>query len=309
MPVITRLCAYWITTGKKGSAAVTKPAANGDKKLETVNAERRQQTLLGVVVSVVAVVLVLVVVFAVLHSQRQTSSSIDQAYARLQQVTDKPSNATKQGGVLISVDGAAKKHVPTVEMYLDPLCPACAQVDRALNPTLEKLFSAGQINIDVHAVTFLNRASSDKYSTRAASSLAYVAEHDPKHAIAFIGELYAEDYLPSESNYASTSDAQIAQQAVKAGVSQSIAEASVTNGYGSWVDRATTYTIDRTELVQNGSSGFTTPLFRINGHIWERQQIDNTELPEAFAKSLGLPWSDVGNAKVLPSIGSDGAIA
>ncbi|MCI1218227.1 DsbA family protein [Bifidobacterium crudilactis] len=288
---------------------MTRPTTDKGENLEALKAERRQQTLIGALVCVLVVALVLVVVFAVVRSQPQSGTAVDQAYAKLQQVADKPSNATKQGGVLISVDGAPKKHVPTIEMYLDPLCPACAQVDRALNPTLQKLFEAGQINVDVHAVTFLNRASSDKYSTRAASSLAYVAEHDPKHAIAFIGELYAEDYLPSESDYTSTGDAQIAQQAVKAGVSQGIAEASVTSGYGSWVDRATTYTIDRTELVQNGSSGFTTPLFRINGHIWERQQIDNADLPEAFAKSLGLSVSDVGNAEVLPRIGADGAIA
>lgn len=293
---------------EKGSVTVTRPATGKDEKLEALKAERRKQTLIGALVCALVVALALVI-FVVVHSQPQSGTAVDQAYAKLQQVTDKPSNATKQGGVLISADGTPKKHVPTIEMYLDPLCPACAQVDRALNPTLQKLFEAGQINVDVHAVTFLNRASSDKYSTRAASSLAYVAEHDPKHAIAFIGELYAEDYQPSESNYTSTSDAQIAQQAVKAGVSQGIAEASVTSGYGSWVDRATTYTIDRTELIQNGSSGFTTPLFRINGHIWERQQIDNADLPEAFAKSLGLSASDVGNAKVLPSIGADGAIA
>ncbi|MDN6622858.1 MAG: disulfide bond formation protein DsbA, partial [Bifidobacterium crudilactis] len=61
-------------------------------------------------------------------------------------------------------------------------------------------------------------------------------------------------------------------------------------------------------LIQNGSSGFTTPLFRINGHIWERQQIDNADRHENFAKSLGLSASDVGNAKVLPSIGAYGAI-
>jgi protein-disulfide isomerase len=293
---------------EKGSVTVTRPATGKDEKLEALKAERRKQTLIGALVCVLVVALALVL-FVVVHSQPQSGTAVDQAYAKLQQVTDKPSNATKQGGVLISADGTPKKHVPTIEMYLDPLCPACAQVDRALNPTLQKLFEAGQINVDVHAVTFLNRASSDKYSTRAASSLAYVAEHDPKHVIAFIGELYAEDYLPSESNYTSTSDAQIAQQAVKAGVSQDVAEASVTSGYGSWVDRATTYTIDRTELIQNGSSGFTTPLFRVNGHIWERQQIDNADLPAAFVKSLGLSASDVGNAKVLPSIGADGAIA
>ncbi|WP_353334643.1 DsbA family protein [Bifidobacterium psychraerophilum] len=288
---------------------MTRPMSGKDVKVEAKDVERKQQTLLGVVAFVVVMLLIMVVALLIHNSNKPTTSALDKSYASLQQVKAKPGDATKQGGVLISVDGAAKKRVPTIEMYLDPMCPACAQVDRALNTTLQKLFDAGQINVDIHAVTFLNRVSSDKYSTRAAAALAYVAEHDSRHAIDFIGELYAEDYLPSESNYTPTSDAQIAEQAVKAGVSDTVAQAAVTSDYGSWVDRATTYTIARKELVQQGSDGFTTPLFRINGHIWERQQIENADLPEAFATSLGLAWSDVGNPKVLPSIGAHGAVA
>ncbi|MDN6622856.1 MAG: disulfide bond formation protein DsbA, partial [Bifidobacterium crudilactis] len=131
---------------------VTRPATGKDEKLEALKAERRKQTLIGALVCALVVVLALVI-SVVVHSQPQSGTAVDQAYAKLQQVTDKPSNATKQGGVLISADGTPKKHVPTIEMYLDPLCPACAQVDRALNPTLQKLFEAGQINVDVHAVT------------------------------------------------------------------------------------------------------------------------------------------------------------
>jgi protein-disulfide isomerase len=270
---------------------------------------RRQQTLIGIAAFTVVIIAVLIAVIMVSNTQGQSGSSNEQSYAQLQQVEDKPSNATKQGGVLISVDGPAKSKVPTIEMYLDPMCPVCAQVDTALEPTLRKLFDAGQINVDIHAVTFLNRVSSDKYSTRAGAALVYVAEHDPRHAIAMIGELFAADYLPSESNYVPTSDAQIAQQAVKAGVSESVAEAAMTSGYGSWLDRATTYTITRTELIQQGSDGFSTPLFRINGHIWERQHTDNADLPQSLVKSLGLAWSDVGNAKVMPSIGAEGSVS
>ena len=55
--------------------------------------------------------------------------------------------------VLASFVGS-EEQAPTVEIYLDPLCPACGQVDRILNDTLEKMYEEGQIKIEIHPLNF-----------------------------------------------------------------------------------------------------------------------------------------------------------
>lgn len=47
-----------------------------------------------------------------------------------------------------------QKDIPTVEFYLDPLCPACAQIDRILNDDIGKMYTSGQIKLEIHPVIF-----------------------------------------------------------------------------------------------------------------------------------------------------------
>lgn len=278
-------------------------------KTSTTEKERRQQTVIGVAFTVIVVItLALIGVLGYKASRPKAQVSTADAYAALQQVKEKPANATDKGGIAVSVDGAPKTNVPTIENYVDPLCPACAQVDHALNSVFEELFNAGQINFEIHPLSFLDKASSDKYSSRASSALLYIAEHDPKHLVIFMQNLYAKDYQPSESGYQPTSDDRIMQQAIKAGVLPKIAKKAMSGQYEEWVEKSTTYTINRKELQDpaRGSEGFATPLIRINKHIWSMAKLNLIELPARFTDSLGLSTADVGNAEVMPSIGATG---
>lgn len=276
---------------------------------EVTSAANRKATLIGVTVVAVVAVAALVIGLVVYHTKQSTDDGgIAAAYQALQQVQVKPAMATSQGGIKVSVDGAAKRNVPTVESYIDPLCPYCARVDRALSGTWQRLFDAGQINMEIHPLSFLNRLSSDRYSSRAGAALAYVAEHDPKHVLAFLGTLYSERYLPSESDYQPVSDAQIEQEAIASGIDAAVAKRAAAEQYVKWVDASTTYTMLRKELVDpdNGTGGFATPLTRINGHILSTTNRTSGTLSAQFVSSLGLRAQDVGNAKALPSIGSRG---
>jgi protein-disulfide isomerase len=160
--------------------------------------ERRQQTIIGVIASVLAVVLVAVIAFVIYRANHPTVVSEGSEYAQLQKVSDKPKNANVSGGFVASKSADPKK-VPTVSVFFDPMCPSCGMVDRALSPTLTKLYNAGQANIELHPLAFLDRSSSDQYSTRAASSFAYVGEHDPEHLLAYMSALYDEKFQPSET--------------------------------------------------------------------------------------------------------------
>lgn len=279
--------------------------------------ERRQQTIIGVIVSVVVLALVAVIgviVYRNLHPSSSSSSSLtaQEAYEKLQAVTTKPSRATSKGGFLMSKNGYGKKATgaPTVAIYMDPLCPGCGNFNRQDDSTLISLMDAGQINIEIHPMAFLDSSSSDDYSSRVSTAIAYIAENDddPDHLLDFISRIYASDFQPSEgSDYVSVSDAKLKAQAIKAGVPKKIADKAFTRKYQAWLDAVDAYTPKRKELW--GSSGsMSTPTVTVNGTMLDLSEFSSLglELKTGILKSLGLTESHVGKEGELPSIGASG---
>ena len=182
--------------------------------------EREKQTILGLF-TVFIIIILLASAFIGLFMSRNSASDakdIKKAYESLSEVKRKPTNATNDGGLLVQV--GSKKDIPTVEFYLDPLCPACAQIDRTLNDDIGKMYTSGQIKLEIHPVIFLDKCSSDHYSARVSGSIAYISEKDPKHVVAFISEIFDEKFQPSEVDYVEMSDEKIIEQAIKAGISR-----------------------------------------------------------------------------------------
>jgi protein-disulfide isomerase len=267
--------------------------------------ERRQQTIIGMIVVLIVMALVGVIGITAYKASHPSESLLSKSSTTSLQSAAIPSNANKQGGFLVSASRETK-NVPTIEIYFDPMCPSCGLVDRALNPTLLKLYDAGQVNMELHPVSFLDKASSDRYSTRAASSLAYVGEHDPQHLLAYLGGLFEKGFQPSETDYHPVSDAQLVQQAIRCGVNETVAKKSTCGEYEHWIEHTTEATINRKELQQSDSGSFSTPLIRINGNFWSMKNMLLKDLPTALLTSLGLPKDSVGDNHVLPEIGSEG---
>ncbi|MBW3082192.1 DsbA family protein [Bifidobacterium phasiani] len=285
--------------------------------------ERRQQTIIGAIVAVIVVVLVAVAGVAIWRSVHPsedggTSSNItiDEAYTQLQQVATKPSRADEQGGIVISNGGYGTKAegAPTVAIYMDFLCPGCGSLHRELDDTLVEMMQAGQINIELHFMAFMDRYSTDDYSSRAANAALYITEHDddPAHLLAFLQRMYAEDFQPEEgSAYESVSDDQIREQAIAAGVSEDVADGMFGGEYYDWLDAVDRYTPMRSELFnQSGSlkGSMSTPTVTINGHFWDLNDLTLADMTmyDGLLMSLGLDDADVGVAGVMPSIGADG---
>lgn len=64
----------------------------------------------------------------------------------------------------------------TVDVYEDFLCPACAQFEQAVGPTLDELAAQGRARIVYHPVAYLDRLSSTDYSTRSSAASGCAAE-------------------------------------------------------------------------------------------------------------------------------------
>ena len=162
-------------------------------------------------------------------------------------------------------------------------------------------------------MSFGDRWSSDNYSTRAANMLLYITEHDddPAHILGFISNMYADDFQPAENSGVATSDAQMKKQATKAGVSQKVADAAVTDKYTAWLDAIDTYTPKRSDLWNTSGDlkgQMTTPTITINGKFWDMNQSQSvySDTKSGLLAALGIDESKVGVAGTMPSIGENG---
>lgn len=278
--------------------------------------DRKRQTIIGIiVVAVLVIAIVAVIAVAEHHSSAkntaEASASESAAYEALQNVKDKPSHATAEGGFVITknydytkIDGA-----PTIEDYFDAMCPGCGTLHRKMDAELKSMMEAGQINWELHPNGFLDQLSTDNYSTRAAAAIAYVAQNDPEHVVDFVMGLYDENFQPSEGeNYQSVSDAAIQKVAKDAGVSDDVASQCTNGEYTEWIEALRVYTPQReiTHNVSGSSKGsMTTPTMIINGYYWNLAELTGSDYDDLILQAIGLDSSKVGT-DTMPSIGSTG---
>lgn len=299
-------------------------AAAAAKKAEQEAKERKQQTIIGAVVVGLVVVLIAIAGFAIYKATHPKTSSnttstitVDDAYKALNSVATTPSHADDKAGILVSKDGYGKSvsGAPTIEFYMEPICPGCGSVHRQLDESLLKMVKAGQINLDLHLLSFGDSNSTDAYSTRAFNGAAYISDHDsdPMHLLNFLENIYAEDFQPKEgSSYVSVSNDQLKEQAIKAGVSEDVASAAFngTYDYQAWLKAADTYTTRRTELY-GSNTNFSSPTLAVNGKFWDfRSDMSalGANMNTTLLHAIGLDASKVGDSSTMPSIGATGDV-
>ena len=292
-------------------------AAQAKAQAEQEAKDRRTQTIIGVIVVAVIVVLAAVIGVTVWRSThpKQDASKLQEAWSKVEQASPKPANTTEKGGFLLSKNGINKpvEDAPTVAVYMDFMCPGCGAMERQMGSTYGKLIQAGQINLEVHLMAFMDQYSTDEYSPRAANAAIEIAEAEPEHLQQFVTLMYAEDFQPDETNYEPVSNEQIKQRAIKAGVSEEVATKATDDDhtYGDWLKAISDYTPLREDLWNTSGQlkgQMSTPTITINGHFWDRNYIPNdVDLPTAFLKAIGLDASAVGQEGTMPSVGTDKA--
>jgi len=92
-----------------------------------------------------------------------------------------------------------------VDVWLDPLCPYCKQFEQAQREALAAWSERDGVQLVVHPLTFLDRASEGTaYSTRAATVLATAAEQDQDAVLPLLLDLY--ERQPAEHSPGLTDD-------------------------------------------------------------------------------------------------------
>ena len=86
-----------------------------------------------------------------------------------------------------------------IQLYVDYRCPYCAQFEEVSGETLEDALETGTTVLELHPLTFLDRASQGSYySSRVAGAMACVADVQPASAWDAHTALMDTDFQPAE---------------------------------------------------------------------------------------------------------------
>ena len=166
------------------------------------SSERRRETAMRVGIAVAVLVIVVGIIGAALYTTRSKDTA--------------PVDAALPTGVSAPQYGAGVGTVaaPVLDVYEDFQCPACAQAEAALGPTITSLVAAGKVKVNYHPMNFLDRNLGNDSSTRATA--AFGCAVDAGKTAEYHGVLFANHPEPEGTGY---TDEQLKAFAVDAGIS------------------------------------------------------------------------------------------
>jgi protein-disulfide isomerase len=168
-------------------------------------------------------------------------------------VTTSGPPANTDGYAVVVGDAAADT---TLTFYEDPQCPACRDFEAQVSDAVDSGIADGTVKVEYHTVSFLDRVSTNEYSSRAANALYVVADQaGPDVFKAFHGLLFANQ--PAEGGPGPEDD-QLVQWAVEAGADEDAVRPGIEDG------EFDQFVVDATD--QWSKDGFTsTPTVLVDG--------------------------------------------
>jgi protein-disulfide isomerase len=116
----------------------------------------------------------------------------------------------------------------TLTFYEDPQCPACRAFESQVNDSVAQGISDGKVKVEYRIISFLDRSSTNSYSSRAANALYVVADAEgPDVFKKFHDLLYANQ--PAEGGAGPDND-QLVAWAVQAGASEDAVRSGIEDG-------------------------------------------------------------------------------
>lgn len=230
--------------------------------LQKKQQEREKRSRLIVVsVLVVAVLGLGVAIWLILAEGQRTP---------MERVDNMPAGVVENTGIPVGAEGVAGTEndgAPTLDVYVDYMCPICGQFEALNGASIAELREAGDVTLVVHPVAILDRASQGTdYSTRAASAAAWVADRAPEQFSAFHDAMFASQPQEQTPGLSDEQIAQVAEQAgVPADVAAGIADGDATDTFGEWVEASTESAGSDPDVVNPETGSMGTPTVLIDG--------------------------------------------
>ena len=260
------------------------------RKQAKKKARRDKIVRVSALVSVIAVLVGLIGYIAVTAHNKKDSDGWTQAATQLT-----PKNFDEHGAFQVKSNNL-KSSATRVDDFFDPLCPGCGAVHRASGDRMKELVKSGDIDLRLSPVSFLDEASTDKYSTRAINAFVTVAENTPERALEFLSALYRKDFQPQEGaqNYSQkpVTDQALVEAAVGAGVPADVAKTIPEHRYADWIKKTSEKQVKRSDLFPGGFSTpaiFTGVKYSSDGKA-SGTKIDfkNKDILKAFNEAIGV---------------------
>ena len=215
---------------------------------EREKADRKQRNLISVAIVTVVIALIAVGGYAVKSANDKNKTNTELVV---------PKNVNSDYGFIYDAEaagGTAGKNPVKVILTEDFQCPACLSFEQQSAAFLKDLVKKGEITIEYRPISFLDRASQNKYSSRALNAALCVLDEGGIQKYKVMHELlYANQ--PAEGT-AGPDDKALIQTAKTAGVT-GIDSCVLSKRFGPWIEDA------YEKLADDGFKG--TPWVRIGG--------------------------------------------
>ena len=259
-------------TNKKTPTSASRRAALRAQQEAQESAKKRRR-IIGVIAGIVIVAAVVVAVVLGLNHKSDDVPATGQ-------IT--PPSATKDGVYTLNKD-KAKGGVPTVTVFQDYQCPACKGAEDLLSKPLNDLSSKGEIKLQYHTLTFLDRNLRNDSSSRAAMAAAaadVVGKYEAYHDVVY-------SHQPKEEGAGYTDDQLRKEFASEAG----IIGANLTRFQHIYDTRQTERFVneanDKGLHKMQDLNAPSTPAFTVNDKLWEGwKQLGSNTTPDELLKAI-----------------------
>ncbi|TQM30180.1 thioredoxin domain-containing protein [Nocardia bhagyanarayanae] len=129
----------------------------------------------------------------------------------------------------------------TVRVVADLQCPACKAFEATYGQLLEDAVANGTAAVEYNIISFLDKASTTEYSTRAANASYCVAQQDPTKYQAWLKAMFAQQ--PPEGGNGLT-DQQLIEIAKSVGYTEDVASCITDRTYDKYVASTTNQAFD-----------------------------------------------------------------
>jgi protein-disulfide isomerase len=254
------------------------------KELRAQSAKKEKRNKLLVQVSVVLVALGLVGgigTVIVLESANRAAAPV---------VSETPDNLSDFGGLKMGIGlqaftsektptPDAGGDVPEIVVYVDYQCPICQAFDVPNNPQLRSWVDTGAATLEIRPISFLDRASLNQYSSRAANAAFCVANFAPDAFFDFHEALMIKQ--PAEATEGLT-DNELFETASAAGANSTEVKGCIQNkSFGDYVAQHTQKVLNQ---PQQGITVSGTPTILVNGKQYTWRTGEELVSPDKFAE-------------------------
>lgn len=227
--------------------------------------QSRAKLIIGLAVAVFAIIAIGAVIWAATRPSEGSGSRTT------------PVGATSESGGIVANAGGLKQNIPTIDVYEDFQCPACASAEAQLGDTLKSYATTNKANVVYHIKSFLDESLRNDSSTRAGIAAACAA--DAGKFQAYHSGVFA--IQPEEEGRGYT-DAQLATVAQQSGIAG--------NDFATWTscvnNKQYAGYLKRVDDASSKDGVNATPTFRVNGKDVKFEQNSKDPVKVQFEKAF-----------------------